>query len=69
MCADHHADRGGFTPSPAANYLELFPFIDSLWYGEGFNYETSSASYWFVEIVEIHHTPQLRHIHGSLTAD
>ena len=28
---DHHADRGGFTPSPAANYLELYPFIDSLW--------------------------------------
>jgi hypothetical protein len=28
---DHHSDRGGFTLSPATNYLELFPFIDSLW--------------------------------------
>ena len=41
---DHHADRGGFTPSPATNYLELFPFIDSLWYGEGFDYDAAQAS-------------------------
>jgi hypothetical protein len=42
---DHHSDKGGFTPSPAANYLELYPFIDSLWYGEGFNYEKASLSF------------------------
>ena len=28
---DHHSDQGGFTLSPAMNYLELYPFIDSLW--------------------------------------
>ena len=52
---DHHSDRGGFTPSPAANYLELFPFLDSLWYGEGFDYEGSNASYWLVEISGLPH--------------
>lgn len=52
---DHHSDRGGFTPSPATNYLEHYPFIDSLWYGEGFDYEHSSASYWLLEISGLPH--------------
>ena len=32
---DHHSDCGGFTKSPATNYMELYPFINRLWYGEG----------------------------------
>lgn len=52
---DHHSDQGGFTPSPAANYLELYPFIDSLWYGEGFDYETASPSYWLLEMSGVPH--------------
>lgn len=52
---DHHADRGGFTPSPAVNYLELYPFIDSLWYGEGFDYDRSTAAYWLLEISGLPH--------------
>jgi len=47
---DHHSDRGGFCYSPALNYMELYPFIDRLWYGEGFKYATSSPDYWLVEI-------------------
>ena len=47
---DHHSDKGGFTPSPATNYLELYPFIDSLWYGEGFDYDGSLPAYWLLEI-------------------
>eukprot|EP01062_Namystynia_karyoxenos_P039556 TRINITY_DN28723_c0_g6_i1.p1 TRINITY_DN28723_c0_g6~~TRINITY_DN28723_c0_g6_i1.p1 ORF type:complete len:1255 (+),score=349.79 TRINITY_DN28723_c0_g6_i1:72-3767(+) len=52
---DHHSDKGGFTPSPAANYLELYPFIDSLWYGEGFNYEAATPGYWLAEMSGIPH--------------
>ena len=40
---DHRCDIGAFTTSCAANYMELYPFIDSLWYGEGFNYEAMLA--------------------------
>ena len=28
---DHHSDCGGFTKSPAINYMELYPFITRLW--------------------------------------
>ena len=45
--ANQHGDSGG---SPATNYMELFPFIDRLWYGEGFDYNTHQVDYWLVEI-------------------
>ncbi len=35
--------------SVANQYMELFPYIDSLWFGEGFNYN-ESPDYWLVEI-------------------
>ena len=35
--------------SPANQFLELFPCIDSLWLGEGFNYN-ESPDYWLVEV-------------------
>ena len=35
--------------NPANQYMELFPYIDSLWLGEGFNYGESS-DYWLVEV-------------------
>jgi len=47
---DHHSDKGGFMKSPAVSYLELFPFIDSLWYGEGFDYDSATPDFWLVEI-------------------
>jgi hypothetical protein len=50
---DHHSDKGGFTPSPATNYLELYPFIDSLWYGEGFDYDGSKPAYWLLEMAGV----------------
>lgn len=31
-------------------YMELFPSVDSLWIGEGFDYEATDFDYWFVEI-------------------
>jgi len=35
--------------SPAVQYMEHFPYIDSLWFGEGYNYD-ESPDYWFVEV-------------------
>jgi hypothetical protein len=35
--------------SPANQYMELFPYIDSLWFGEGYNYN-ETPDYWLVEI-------------------
>ena len=34
---DHHCDIGDMGGNwCAANYMEMYPFIDTLWYGEGF---------------------------------
>jgi hypothetical protein len=41
-------DFGG--TSPACSYVEHFPFIDSIWFGEGFDYENTSPDYWLVEM-------------------
>ncbi len=35
--------------SPANQYMEHFPYINSLWFGEGYNYD-ASPDYWLVEI-------------------
>jgi len=35
--------------SPANQYMEHFPYIDSLWFGEGYDYN-ESPDYWLVEI-------------------
>eukprot|EP00747_Dinoflagellata_sp_TGD_P078072 gnl/TRDRNA2_/TRDRNA2_159884_c2_seq1.p1 gnl/TRDRNA2_/TRDRNA2_159884_c2~~gnl/TRDRNA2_/TRDRNA2_159884_c2_seq1.p1 ORF type:complete len:516 (-),score=82.86 gnl/TRDRNA2_/TRDRNA2_159884_c2_seq1:57-1496(-) len=47
---DHHSCYGQFTKSPVANYMEHFPFIDRLWYGEGFDYDGATPDHWLVEI-------------------
>ncbi|WP_426699910.1 glycoside hydrolase domain-containing protein [Rhodanobacter sp. Col0626] len=31
-------------------YMELFPYIDRLWFGEEFDYEKTSPGYWLTEI-------------------
>ena len=36
--------------SSANHYAEHFPFVDSLWFGEAFNYEDGSPEYWLTEI-------------------
>ncbi len=36
--------------SPANNYMELFPFINSLWLGEMYDYKSTKPDYWLVEI-------------------
>ncbi len=42
-----HAEYG--MNSPANNYMELFPCVNSLWLGEGYDYN-SMPDYWLVEI-------------------
>ena len=46
---DHHAHIAAFAASSAMNYMELYPFINRLWYGEGFNYNTPHADNWLIE--------------------
>jgi hypothetical protein len=41
--------RDGYINS-ALLYMELFPYIDRLWFGEEFDYEKTSPSYWLTEM-------------------
>ena len=36
--------------SPANQYMELFPSVNSLWLGEGYDYGKETDDYWLVEI-------------------
>lgn len=47
---DHHSDSGAFCVSPAMIYAEHYPFLDKLWYGEGFDYGAATPDYWLVEM-------------------
>lgn len=35
--------------SPANKYMEHFPYVDSLWFGEGYDYD-ETPDYWLVEV-------------------
>ncbi|HEY3286045.1 MAG TPA: glycoside hydrolase domain-containing protein [Gemmatimonadaceae bacterium] len=47
--ANQYNERDGFINS-AMLYMELFPFLDRLWFGEYFDYEKSSADFWMSEV-------------------
>jgi len=47
--ASQYNPRDGYINS-ALLYMELFPYIDRLWFGEEFDYEKTSSSYWLTEI-------------------
>jgi hypothetical protein len=47
---DLHSDQGYYSLSPILNYMELAPFVDRLWFGEGFDYQDTPPDYWLVEI-------------------
>ena len=47
--ANQYNPNDGFASS-ANLYLEHFPYIDRLWFGEYFDYQKSPADYWLVEI-------------------
>ncbi|WP_079912527.1 glycoside hydrolase domain-containing protein [Paenibacillus sp. 32352] len=46
---NHMNERAGFVNN-ADLYMELFPYLDSLWIGEGFKYNEVRPEYWLVEI-------------------
>ncbi|MBN2175880.1 MAG: hypothetical protein JW731_17250, partial [Bacteroidales bacterium] len=39
-----------FSIGPANQYAEFFPYVDKLWFGEGFKYNEMSPDNWFVEV-------------------
>ncbi len=45
---DLHSNTA-FSCGPANQYLEFFPYVDRLWFGESFNYD-DPPDYWLVEI-------------------
>ncbi|MFC5740987.1 glycoside hydrolase domain-containing protein [Dyella tabacisoli] len=47
--ASQYNPRDGHINS-ALLYMELFPYIDRLWFGEEFDYEKTSPSYWLTEM-------------------
>ncbi len=47
--ANQYNPRDGFVSS-ATLYLEHFPYLDRLWFGEYFDYEGSPADFWLVEV-------------------
>ena len=38
-----------FSMGPANQYTEFFPYVNRLWFGEGFNYDAMSPEQWLVE--------------------
>lgn len=46
---DVHSNNA-FTRGPANQYLEIYPYIDRTWYGEGFNFDLMPADFWFSEV-------------------
>jgi hypothetical protein len=38
-----------FSMGPANQYTEFFPYVDRLWFGEGFKYDAMSPEQWLVE--------------------
>lgn len=46
---DLHSNTG-FSKGPATQYMEFFPYIDKLWFGESFLYDEMSPANWLVEV-------------------
>lgn len=47
--ANQYNPRDGFINS-AMLYMELFPYLDRLWFGEYFDYEKNDADFWLTEV-------------------
>jgi hypothetical protein len=47
--ANQYNERDGYINS-AMLYMELFPYLDRLWFGEYFDYEKSPSDFWLAEV-------------------
>jgi hypothetical protein len=47
--ANQYNERDGYINS-AMLYMELFPYLDRLWFGEYFDYEKSPSDFWLTEV-------------------
>lgn len=63
---DLHSDQGGFCQSPANGYMPLMSYIDSLWFGEGFDYDSATPHYWLLEMsgLPLGQTADMLRYHG-----
>lgn len=46
---DLHSNTG-FSIGPVNQYLEFFPYLDRLWFGESFNYHAMTPDQWLVQV-------------------
>jgi hypothetical protein len=46
---DLHSNTG-FSKGPVTQYMEFFPFLDKLWFGESFQYDKMAPENWLVEV-------------------
>lgn len=46
----NHMDARAGKTSSALQYMELLPYVDRVWLGEGFDYENTAPEYWLVEM-------------------
>ena len=46
---DLHSNTG-FSKGPAIQYMEYFPYIDKIWFGESFQYDDMPPANWLVEV-------------------
>ncbi|MDX1285767.1 MAG: DUF6067 family protein, partial [Draconibacterium sp.] len=46
---DLHSNTG-FSKGPATQYMEFFPYMDKIWFGESFQYDKMSPENWLVEV-------------------
>ncbi|TKC07197.1 glycoside hydrolase domain-containing protein [Pedobacter frigoris] len=46
---DLHSNTG-FSRGPATQYMEFFPYINKLWFGESFQYDKMPPENWLVEV-------------------
>ncbi len=46
---DLHSNTG-FSKGPVTQYMEFFPYINKIWFGESFNYDEMPPENWLVEV-------------------